>query len=83
MAKTEISELKHAIASYEKTDTKSSIRQIINTTGPLLLLWYAAYLSLAVSYLLTLLIAIVTAGFMVRMLSYSTIAVTNRSSRAA
>ncbi|UJF33554.1 fatty acid desaturase [Paenibacillus hexagrammi] len=66
MSKTEISKLKHAIAPYEKTDTKSSIRQIVNTIGPLLLLWYGAYLSLTVSYLLTLLIAVVTAGFMVR-----------------
>jgi omega-6 fatty acid desaturase (delta-12 desaturase) len=64
--KSEIHKLKHAIAPYEKTDTKSSIRQIINTVGPLLLLWYAAYLSLSVSYVLSLLIAIVTSGFMVR-----------------
>jgi len=67
VANTEISRLKRAMAPYEKTDTRSSIRQILNTMVPLLLLWYAAYLSLAVSYLLTLLFAIVTAGFVIRL----------------
>jgi omega-6 fatty acid desaturase (delta-12 desaturase) len=61
-----ISKLKKDIGPYEKTDTSASIRQIINTIGPLVLLWYAAYLSLSVSYWLSLPIAIVTSGFMVR-----------------
>lgn len=61
-----ISKLKKDVAPYEKTDSRASIRQIINTIGPLLLLWNAAYLSLSVSYWLTLLIVIVTSGFMVR-----------------
>ncbi|KIL37325.1 fatty acid desaturase [Cohnella kolymensis] len=61
-----ISELKKNVSPYEKTDTKASIRQIINTVVPLFVLWYAAYLSLDVSYWLTIPISIVTAGFVVR-----------------
>jgi omega-6 fatty acid desaturase (delta-12 desaturase) len=61
-----ISNLKKDVAPYEKTDTRASIRQIINTIGPLLLLWYAAYLSLSISYWLTLPLIIATSGFMVR-----------------
>jgi omega-6 fatty acid desaturase (delta-12 desaturase) len=61
-----ITKLKKDIAPYEKTDTSASIRQIINTIVPLLLLWYAAYLSLSISYWLTLPIVIATSGFMVR-----------------
>lgn len=61
-----ISKLKKEVAPYEKIDTRASIMQILNTIVPLLLLWYTAYLSLAVSYWLTLPIVIVTSGFMVR-----------------
>jgi omega-6 fatty acid desaturase (delta-12 desaturase) len=66
MKPSNISELKKNVAPFEKTDTKASIKQLVNTLGPLVLLWYAAYLSLSVSYWLTLPIAIVTAGFVVR-----------------
>lgn len=61
-----ISKLKKDVAPYEKIDTKASIIQIINTLGPLLLLWYGAYLSFSVSYWLTLPILVVTALFTVR-----------------
>ncbi|QOY36752.1 fatty acid desaturase [Anaerobacillus isosaccharinicus] len=66
MSASKISKLKKDVAPFEKIDTKASIIQIINTLGPLLLLWYVAYLSLSVSYLLTLPILIMAAGFMVR-----------------
>lgn len=66
MTPLQLSSLKKKVAPYEKTDTKSSIRQLINTLGPLLLLWYAAYLSLSISIWLTIPIVIVTSGFMVR-----------------
>ncbi|MDG5788332.1 fatty acid desaturase [Evansella sp. AB-P1] len=66
MSKIKINQLKKEVSPYEKTNTKTSIMQIFNTVGPLLILWYASYLSLSVSYLLTLPILIVTAGFMVR-----------------
>lgn len=61
-----ISQLKKDVAHYEKNNTKASVIQIINTLGPLLFLWYGAFLSLSVSYWLTLPIIVVTAGFMVR-----------------
>lgn len=66
MTHPKIAELKKEIAPFERTETKKSILQMINTIGPLLLLWYAAYLSLSVSYWLALPIAIVAAGFLVR-----------------
>lgn len=66
MTGSNISKLKNDIAPYEKIDTKASIRQIANTLGPLLLLWYTAYLSLSVSYWLTIPILIMISGFMVR-----------------
>lgn len=61
-----LSTLKKNMAPYEKIDTKSSVRQLINTLVPLVLLWYAAYLSLSVSYWLTLPITIIASGFVVR-----------------
>jgi omega-6 fatty acid desaturase (delta-12 desaturase) len=61
-----ITKLKKDVAPYEKTNTKASIIQIINTLGPLLLLWYGAYLSFSISYWLTFPILVLTAGFVVR-----------------
>lgn len=66
MHQANIAQLKKKVAPYEQTDTRKSIRQIINTIGPLLLLWYGAYMSLSVSYWLTLPLAIIAAGFMIR-----------------
>jgi omega-6 fatty acid desaturase (delta-12 desaturase) len=66
MSKANISKLKKDVAPFEKTDTKASIIQIINTLGPLVVLWYVAYLSLSVSYWLTLPILVAASGFMVR-----------------
>lgn len=58
--------LKRQVAPYEKPTTKGSIWQLINTIGPFLLLWYLAYKSLSVSYVLTLILAVVAAAFFVR-----------------
>ncbi|TGU57901.1 fatty acid desaturase, partial [Mesorhizobium sp. M00.F.Ca.ET.186.01.1.1] len=66
MHQSNIAQLKKNVAPFEKTDTKSSIRQMINTIVPLLFLWYGAYLSLSVSYWLTLPLVIITAGFVIR-----------------
>jgi omega-6 fatty acid desaturase (delta-12 desaturase) len=66
MANENITRLKKDVAPFEKTDTRASVIQIINTLGPLFLLWYGAYLSLSVSYWLTLPLLIVASGFMVR-----------------
>jgi omega-6 fatty acid desaturase (delta-12 desaturase) len=58
--------LKKEVAPFEKTDLKSSIRQLINTLIPLVVLWYAAYLSLSVSYWLTAPLVLLTSGFVIR-----------------
>jgi acyl-lipid omega-6 desaturase (Delta-12 desaturase) len=54
------------IAPYERPHLKHSVWQIINTLVPFFLLWYFAYLSLSVSFLLTLVLDIVAAGFLIR-----------------
>jgi omega-6 fatty acid desaturase (delta-12 desaturase) len=66
MSKSNIAKLKKDVSPYEQTDTKASIMQIINTIVPLIVLWYGAYLSLSVSYWLTLPILLLASGFMVR-----------------
>jgi omega-6 fatty acid desaturase (delta-12 desaturase) len=58
--------LRKKVAPYEKTEIKASVRQLINTLGPLVVLWYAAYLSLSISFWLTLVCVIVTSGFVIR-----------------
>jgi len=55
------------VSRFNKPDVGKSIWQIINSFGPYLLMWPVMYYSLQVSYLLTLALAILTAGFQVRM----------------
>jgi omega-6 fatty acid desaturase (delta-12 desaturase) len=55
------------IRKYNKPDVRKSIWQIINSLGPYILLWYLMYLSLDISYWITLGLAFIAAGFMVRM----------------
>ncbi|EST54145.1 fatty acid desaturase [Brevibacillus panacihumi W25] len=66
MHQSNIAHLKKEVAPFEQTNLKLSIRQIINTLVPYILLWYAAYLSLSVSYWLTLPILVVASGFLIR-----------------
>ncbi|MBW4083364.1 fatty acid desaturase [Paenibacillus sp. S150] len=63
---SQLSSLKKSMAPFEKNNRNASIRQLINTLVPLVLLWTAAYFSLPVSYGLTLLFAIPAAGFVIR-----------------
>ncbi|WP_064093311.1 fatty acid desaturase [Rossellomorea aquimaris] len=58
--------LRNQIASYEKSNLKSSIWQIINTLGPFVFLWFLAYKSLWISYFLTLAICMIAAAFLIR-----------------
>ncbi|MCM3759925.1 fatty acid desaturase [Alkalihalobacillus oceani] len=58
--------LRKNIVPFEKSNTKASVLQLINTMVPFVVLWFLAYLSLSVSYWLTLAIAIPTAGLLVR-----------------
>lgn len=55
------------ISKYNTPDVKQSIWQIINSLGPYILLWFAMYYSLGISYLLTLGLSVLAAGFLVRM----------------
>lgn len=62
----ELKKLKKGIAPYEKANVKVSVRQLLNTIPPFFLLWFLAYQSLQVSVLLAVVIAIMAAGFLVR-----------------
>ncbi|PYZ91753.1 fatty acid desaturase [Salipaludibacillus keqinensis] len=66
MSKSSIANLKKEVAPFAQTDHNASVKQVINTLGPLFILWFAAYLSLSVSYWITFPILVVTAGFLVR-----------------
>lgn len=66
MTKQKQMHLRKQMAPYEKSDIKASVWQIINTIVPFCLLWFLAYKSLSVSYIITLAIAVVAAGFLVR-----------------
>lgn len=54
------------ITAYEKPRLKNSIWQLVNTIGPVVLLWLAAYWSLSLSVWLTVGLSILTGGFLVR-----------------
>ncbi|KKI89862.1 fatty acid desaturase [Bacillus sp. SA1-12] len=58
--------LRKQVAPFEKSNTKASVIQLINTLGPFLILWILAYQSLSISYFLTLGITVIAAGFLVR-----------------
>ena len=58
--------LRKQVAPYEKSNLKDSIWQLMNTLIPFILLWILAYKSLEISYLLTLGLAVIASGFLVR-----------------
>ncbi|HZG72967.1 MAG TPA: fatty acid desaturase [Chondromyces sp.] len=66
MTSQNLKTLRKQVIPYEKSNTKDSIRQIINTIGPFLILWFLAYKSLSISYLLTLVFAVLAAAFLTR-----------------
>lgn len=59
--------LRSQVAPYEKSDASRSVKQMLNTFIPYVLLWYLAYESLSISYALTFAICVIAAGFLVRM----------------
>lgn len=61
-----IAELKKHMKPYEKTDSKTSVRQLFNTLIPLILLWVGGYLLLSISFWLALPLLIVASGFVIR-----------------
>lgn len=54
------------LAQYQSPDSWRSWWQVINSVVPFLALWVAMYFSLSVSYWLTLVLSLPTAGFTVR-----------------
>lgn len=54
------------VSRFNKPDVRRSIWQIINSLGPYLLLWAAMFYSLQISYFLTLALALLATGFLVR-----------------
>ncbi|MCI0768223.1 fatty acid desaturase [Bacillus sp. TL12] len=60
-------DLRKQVAPYEKTNTWHSVKQLVNTLMPFFMLWFLAYQSLSISYVLTLALSVVAAGFLIRM----------------
>lgn len=54
------------VRRYNYPDNKKSIWQIINSLGPCLLIWYLMYYSIEISYWITVGLAFLAAGFLVR-----------------
>ncbi|WP_099352959.1 fatty acid desaturase [Fredinandcohnia onubensis] len=67
MNKLDQRSLRKQVAPFEKSNLKASVLQLCNTLIPYLGLWVLAYYSLNISYLLTLVIGVVAAGFLVRL----------------
>jgi omega-6 fatty acid desaturase (delta-12 desaturase) len=57
---------KEIVAKYQRPSRGRSIWQMVNTLVPYIGLWYLMYLSLAVSYWLVVPLAVLAAGFLVR-----------------
>jgi omega-6 fatty acid desaturase (delta-12 desaturase) len=62
-----MTELNRLLAPYQKSSVRHSILQLVNTLVPYVALWVLMALSLRVSYALTLALAVVTSGFLVRL----------------
>ena len=54
------------VLKYVHPDLKKSIWQICNSVIPYLILWFLMYKSLSYSYFLTILLAVIASGFLVR-----------------
>ena len=54
------------VSKYNFPDPGKSIWQLIDSIGPLLVIWLLMYLSIDISYWITLALAVPAAGFMVR-----------------
>lgn len=58
---------RECVAAYQRPSTKRAVWQLINTLIPYALLWYLIYLTLGVSFWLTLPLAVLAGGFLVRL----------------
>ncbi|TQS70574.1 fatty acid desaturase [Ornithinibacillus gellani] len=66
MSKEKTVSLHKSVKPFAHANLKKSTVQLFNTIPPLLLLWTAAYLSLSISVWLTIGLALVASGFIVR-----------------
>ncbi|RID82715.1 fatty acid desaturase [Peribacillus asahii] len=66
MSKQNQVNLRKQIAPFEKSNVKTSVKQLVNTIPPFILLWVAAYYSLGISYWLSLALSIIASGFVIR-----------------
>src|SRR5688500_14380993 len=57
---------KEIVANYQQSSTWRALWQVANTFIPYAALWYFMYLSLAISWWLTVPLAILAGGFLVR-----------------
>ena len=62
-----MAELNRILAPYQKSELRRSVWQLINTLIPYIAMWYLMYLSLQISYVLTLVLAVIAAGLMTRL----------------
>ena len=58
---------RECVAAYQQPSTKRAVWQLINTLVPYALLWYLIYFTLGVSFWLTLPLAVLAGGFLVRL----------------
>jgi len=61
-----MAELNRILAPYQKSNTRTSIVQLINTLVPYMILWYLMVQSLKISFWLTLPLAVIAALFLIR-----------------
>lgn len=66
MANQKGKQLRKQVAPFEKGSISRSVRQIVNTIVPFVLVWILAYQSLSVSYFLTIPLIVIGAGLLVR-----------------
>jgi acyl-lipid omega-6 desaturase (Delta-12 desaturase) len=66
MTQTEVSAWKEIVLKYQEPSVWRALWQIVNTFVPYAFLWYLMYLSLAVSWWLTVPLALLAGGFLVR-----------------
>ncbi|WP_010273274.1 fatty acid desaturase [Paenibacillus senegalensis] len=66
MTQSKMAQLKKSVVPYERPDSRSSTRQILNTLLPLFILWFLSYQSLSISYWLTVPLLMLAAAFLVR-----------------
>lgn len=57
---------KEVVAKYQQPAVGRSVWQLVNTLVPYAVLWYLMYRSLAISYWLTVPLAVLACGFLVR-----------------